>query len=71
MADSENRSISQQVLFVIKKYITGEKFIKNTKTSAQVLLELSGSWVDSKNADEIIKDLKANRSNSNKLSEGF
>jgi hypothetical protein len=71
LADSENRSISQQVLYLIKEYIVKEKSIKKTKTPAQVLLELTGSWADTKNAEEIISDLKTNRKNSKKLSEGF
>ncbi|MCH7732221.1 MAG: hypothetical protein IIB44_06860 [Candidatus Marinimicrobia bacterium] len=71
MATSENRSVSQQVLFLIKEYLTKENQIKNLKTPAQTLLELSGSWIDSKKADEIIKDLKKSRSNSRKLSRGF
>ncbi len=71
LADSENRSISQQVLFLIKEYIAKEKSIKKTNTPAQVLLELTGSWADTKKAEEIVAELKRNRKNSNKLSEGF
>jgi len=71
LADSENRSISQQVLFLIKEYIAKEKSIKKTNTPAQVLLELTGSWADTKKAEEIVSELKRNRKNSNKLSEGF
>ncbi|MBW2326748.1 MAG: hypothetical protein JRF45_09750 [Deltaproteobacteria bacterium] len=71
LADSENRSISQQVLFLIKEYIAKEKSIKKTNTPAQVLLELTGSWGDTQKAEEIVSELKRNRKNSNKLSEGF
>ncbi len=71
LADSENRSISQQVLYLIRGYLAREKFIKKTKTPAQVLLDLTGSWADNTEAEEIIHDIKKNRINSNKLSEGF
>ncbi len=71
MAASENRSISQQVIFLIKEYLTKEKYIKQTKTPAQVLLELSGSWIDSRNEDDIIYDIKKHRKNSDKLSNNF
>jgi len=71
LAKSENRSISQQVLYLIRGYLSREKSIKKTRTPAQILLELSGSWIDSKSAEEIVHEIKDNRSNSNKLSEGF
>lgn len=71
MATSENRSVSQQVLYLIKEYLTKAKQIKQLKTPAQTLLELSGSWIDTKKSDEIIEELKKNRINSRKLSKGF
>lgn len=71
LAAAENRSISQQILYLTKEYLSKEKSISKTKTSAQVLLELSGSWIDTKSADDIIKDIKTNRTNSRKLSKGF
>jgi tRNA(fMet)-specific endonuclease VapC len=54
LAASENRSISQQILFLVKRYIASKKQFEKAKTSAQVLLELSGSWEDNWGADEII-----------------
>ena len=47
--------------------ITGEKM----KSPAQTLLELSGSWNDTKKADDIIHEIKKNRINSKKLNKGF
>ena len=49
IAASENRSVSQQVLFLVKSYLAKGKTIDEMRTSAQVLLELSGSWDDSRN----------------------
>ena len=71
LAEEENRSVSQQVLFVLKDYFARKKTIQNTKTPAQVLLELHGSWIDTEDADQIVEKIKNSRSNSKKLSDGF
>ncbi len=71
LAVSENRSISQQVLFMIKLYLGRKHQFQKIKTPAQILLELSGSWEDVRSSENIIKDLKSNRKNSQKLSKGF
>lgn len=71
MAASENRSISQQVLFLIKAYMASSKRLSVLKTPAQVLLELSGAWDDPRKPEEIIRQIKSARKNSKKLSKGF
>jgi len=71
LAASENRSISQQVLFLLKQYLGRKHRFQKIKTPAQVLLELSGSWEDVRSSENIIEDLKSNRKNSQKLSRGF
>lgn len=71
IAASENRSVSQQVLFLIRKYISRRGAIQSTKPPAQVLLELSGSWEDNRGADKIISEIKRGRKNSKKLKKGF
>lgn len=71
LADSENRSISQQVLFLLKGYLAGGKMMGKAKPPAQVLLDLGGSWQDDRDSEEIIDDIKRNRLNSTKLSNGF
>lgn len=70
LAASENRSISQQILFLVKRYIASKKQFEKAKTSAQVLLELSGSWEDNWGADEIISVIKKARKNSSRFKEG-
>ncbi len=67
LAASENRSISQQVLYIMKEYLAKKKSIKKIKAPAQILLELSGSWIDAGNADDIINNIKKNRINFKKL----
>ena len=71
LAVDENRSISQQVLFLVKEYMVRRHHHRTLKTPAQVLLELSGSWEDNRDADEIISKIKNARKNSKKLREGF
>lgn len=71
MASAENRSLSQQVLFLVKEYLAKRKHLMALKTPAQVLLELSGSWDGDKGAEQIVDEIKAARRNSTKLTEGF
>lgn len=58
MASQENRSISQQILFLVKTYMARKRFFREAKSPAQVLLELSGSWGDSRTADQIVSNIK-------------
>jgi len=71
LAASENRSISQQVLFLLKLYLARKHQLQEIRTPAQVLLELSGSWEDDRPTEQIVKDLKAARKSSQKLRKGF
>ena len=71
LAASENRSISQQILFLLKLYLAKKHQLHKTKTPAQVLLELSGSWEDARPPEEIVRELKSARKNSQKLVRGF
>jgi len=71
MANEENRSLSQQILYLAKEYLAKRKKIRTAKPPAQVLLELSGSWADDRKAEEIIKELKKSRRNSQKLVKGW
>jgi plasmid stability protein len=71
MAASENRSVSQQVLFLVKAYLARKNHLQQIKTPAEVLLELSGSWEDPRQARELIEGLRKSRKNSEKLKEGF
>jgi hypothetical protein len=71
MANEENRSLSQQILYLAKEYLAKPKKIRTAKPPAQVLLELSGSWADDRKAEEIIKELGKRRRNSQKLGKGW
>lgn len=71
IAASENRSVSQQVLFLLKNYLAKKPRIQEIKTPAQVLLDLAGSWQDSRSSEQIVGDLKKARKRSKKLAKGF
>jgi plasmid stability protein len=71
LADAENRSVSQQVIFLVKDYLLKRQNISKIKTPAQILLDISGSWDENVEADEIIERIKSQRTNSEKLGHGF
>jgi len=71
MAAEENRSVSQQVLFLVKEYLARKKHLRTLKTPAQILLDLSGSWEDNRDTAKIVAQIKKARRNSKKLEEGF
>ncbi len=71
LAASQNRSVSQQVLFLIKEHLSKKKHLNAIKTPAEILLELSGSWEDERKPEDIVKEIKRARKNSKKLKEGF
>jgi len=71
LAAAENRSVSQQTLFLIKDYLAKKQRVQNLKTPVQVLLELAGSWEGEETAEEIIAKIKKARKSSTRLKEGF
>jgi hypothetical protein len=71
MAAAEGRHVSQQILFLVRDYLAKKGSVRATRTTAQVLLELSGSWEDRKDADQIIAEISHARKNSTKLAGGF
>ena len=62
----KTRSVAQEVVFLIREHLAGRSR-SSAKTSAEVLLELSGSWEDERNAEEIVSEIKAARRNSARL----
>ena len=71
MAAEENRSVSQQALFLVKEYLARKRHMHALKTPAQILLDLSGSWEDNRDSAKIITQMKKARRNSKKFKEGF
>lgn len=65
LAKSENRSISQEVMFIIEKYLSNPMVYKNNPTKE--FLALSEAWDDNRNADEIINSINKSRKNSKRF----
>lgn len=59
LAKSENRSLSQEVISILEKFLSNPLVFKNNPT--REFLSLSGSWDDDRTADEIIDDIKKKR----------
>ena len=60
VAAQENRSLSQQVLYLIRQCLM-RRATTAPQTPAETLLSLAGSWSDDRDADTIVKDLRASR----------
>jgi hypothetical protein len=71
LASMENRSVSQQIVFLTKEYLTKKKNFQSAKSPARIFLELSGSWDDDRTSIEIIKEIKGARHRKERLKEGF
>lgn len=71
LAESENRSVSQQVVHLLRIYLSKKEQMELSKSSGQILVELSGSWKDDRSAEEIIKELRKARKNSRTLQNGL
>ena len=57
----ENRSISQEVIVILEKYLQNPENFNVNPT--REFLNLSSAWSDSRTADEIKSDFKKNRKN--------
>ena len=71
LASKEKRSVSQQAVFLFRDYLTRRQPMRGTKTPAQVLLELAGSWQDGEDAKALIARIKKARKKSGRLRKGL
>jgi plasmid stability protein len=58
-AAMENRSISQEVVSIIQKYLSAP--LDDSRANARALMELAGSWQDERSAEEIARDIRNSR----------
>ena len=65
LAASEKRSISQEVVLILEKYIS--KPLAFDRNPTDDFLSLAGSWEDDRNADEIVRDVRKSRRNSKRF----
>jgi len=71
VAAAENRSISQQVLFLIKGHLARHESIQRVPTPAETLLNLSGSWEGEESVADVMVGIRNMRKSSTKLKKGF
>jgi plasmid stability protein len=64
-AKLQNRSISQEVITIIQNYLNSPQ--KTTVNTTLEFLALSGAWQDAKSAQEIVTDIRSNRSKSSRF----
>ena len=65
LAADERRSISQEVAFILEKYLSSKaKFDRNP---TEAFLALSGAWVDERAAEEIAGDIRKSRNSSRRF----
>lgn len=65
IAKKENRSLSQEVISIIEKYLSNPSVF--AKNPTQAFLDLSDAWDDNRSASEIIKDIKNSRNKSSRF----
>ncbi len=66
IAKSENRSISQEVISIIEKYLSNPHTFSSNPT--REFISLSDSWDDNRNADEIMDSIRKSRKISKRFS---
>lgn len=65
LASNEKRSISQEVVYILQKYLAKPKDFYANPTDE--FLNMTGSWKDERDAEEIIEDLRNSRTNSGRF----
>jgi hypothetical protein len=65
LAKSENRSLSQEIIFILEKYMANPSLFEGNIT--RNFLALSESWDDDRSAEEIVADIKNNIKNSDRF----
>ena len=65
-AQIENRSISQEVISILEKYLSNPNYYKNLNLTKEFL---NLSWEDNRDANEIVKDIIKDRKNKKSFGE--
>lgn len=68
-AAMENRSISQEVVAILKAYLSAPKMLHENATHA--FLEMCGTWSDQRNSEEIIEEIRQARRTTDRFREVF
>lgn len=62
LAAGDKRSLSQEVVFILQKYLSSPDAFKENPTNE--FLKLVGSWDDERLAEDIVAEIRNNRRNS-------
>lgn len=65
IAKRENRSLSQEVISILEKYLSNPRIFKNNPTHD--FLNLCSSWDDGRSSGEIISDIRKGRKSSKRF----
>ncbi|ORC28817.1 antitoxin [Marispirochaeta aestuarii] len=65
LASNDRRSISQEVVYILQKYLSKPHSFERNPTDE--FLKLSGSWEDDRSEDEIVSEIYSNRRNSTRF----
>ena len=65
LAKQERRSISQEVVYILEKYLSAPKSFE--QNSSDELLKLTSPWDEDKSSEEIIAAIRQSRINSNRF----
>lgn len=58
-AAQDNRSISQEVVTIIRDFLAAPR--RSARDATEAFLELSGSWADERPAEEIVQEIRSAR----------
>ncbi|MBR30744.1 MAG: antitoxin [Spirochaetaceae bacterium] len=67
-AQSENRSISQEVVTILEEYLANPRSFK--PNPAQEFLKLTGAWKENRSPEEIIEDIRKSRTTNPRFESG-
>ncbi len=65
VARRENRSLSQEVVSILEKYLSNPKEFGNNSTDE--FLNLAMAWTDTRSSEEIIRDIEGARTQSTRF----
>lgn len=65
VARRENRSVTQEVIHILQKYLANPHAFDQNPTRA--FLSLAGAFEDSRSADEIVAEIRKGRKNSRRF----
>ena len=68
-AAMENRSISQEVIAILKAYLSSPK--QEYKNATTNFLNMCGTWNDERNAEEIIQEIRNARNENDRYTDIF